>query len=54
VAAPDHYPYPVMVYVGDVDDDGNPDWESETIVVQIRCGCTDDLRYDYGHVAVVG
>jgi len=44
-----HKPYPVMVYTGDLDDNGHPDLESEAVEVQIRCACTHSLSFDYGH-----
>lgn len=42
----DHYPYPVVVEVGE-EVGGLPVISTKTI--QIRCGCTDTLEHDYGH-----
>lgn len=42
----EHYPYPVYVDVYYEMDNGTSYILPET---QIRCGCTDDLSFDYGH-----
>lgn len=45
-AVPEHRPVLVEVTTGSLDD---PERRETERVVQERCGCTDDLRHDYGH-----
>lgn len=41
-----HEPYPVPVHTGEV---VGGVAVVEATVVQVRCGCTDSLEYEYGH-----